>query len=494
MIKLSIISDYKEENDIVQSIKDITQQNMQYIELVYPNNRTQVNEDPIKNTTINRKFIEIEDIDENEYKNRSIKESKGEYILFVEKNSEISLSKILQIILEKDFEYEIIQSKIEYPNETKDIITNYSTNMNIYKYLFKRQFLNQEEIKFKKHPFSNIIFLSDSIYKAKNIQKIDERLLKYAKDEITFTSYEDIKNYLEAIQEHIKNLISLNSENPTVTTEYTDNLPQINVNNIPSVNEKELKELEKITSNIRTLSKDFKNQLNHYYISKYLRTLYDIIYNKNTDFNVLISVIIPAYNVEKYIDDCINSLLNQTFNNIEIICIDDCSTDNTYNILKFYEKKDTRVKCYKIGKKGGSGGCRNYGIKHARGKYIYYLDADDFLDLNALEEMYTVAEKEKTQILMFKALCYNDENNYYPEEYYLFNNYSHIKNKFFGIDDLNKNIFFGIPVVTWNKLFLVSFLKDINPHFPENLIHQDNPFFFETITQADRIYLLDEFL
>ncbi|WP_323735616.1 glycosyltransferase family 2 protein [Methanosphaera sp. ISO3-F5] len=204
-------------------------------------------------------------------------------------------------------------------------------------------------------------------------------------------------------------------------------------------------------------------------------------------------MIIPTYNVEEYIDDCLTSLLGQSLKDIEIICVDDMSTDTTPDIIKYYQRKDKRIKYYPLKEKQGSGGCRNYALTKARGKYIQYVDSDDFLDLNALKELYEIAEREKTQILMYKATSYNhNENKFFIENYYDMKELSHHLNKLMGIKEYDSDIF-RTAVVPWNKLYLKSFLTSLNVKFPEHLIHQDNPFFFETTLNADRIFFIEKY-
>ena len=98
--------------------------------------------------------------------------------------------------------------------------------------------------------------------------------------------------------------------------------------------------------------------------------------------NPEISIIIPVYNVEKYLDECLNSAANQTFENIEIICVNDGSTDGSLEILESHASKDKRIRIISQENKGVSS-ARNEGLDAARGKYIYFMDSDDYMDLNA---------------------------------------------------------------------------------------------------------------
>ena len=116
----------------------------------------------------------------------------------------------------------------------------------------------------------------------------------------------------------------------------------------------------------------------------------------------LVSVIIPTYNVEKFIKQCIDSILTQTYKNTEIICIDDGSTDNTISILEFLEKKDKRVKLIRQDHCGVSA-ARNKGLECAKGKYISFVDADDFMQWNSYEILIEVAEKYQLDLVIFGA-------------------------------------------------------------------------------------------
>ena len=104
-----------------------------------------------------------------------------------------------------------------------------------------------------------------------------------------------------------------------------------------------------------------------------------------------VSVIVPVYNVENYLEKCLTSLVNQTLKDIEIIVVNDGSTDNSQKIIDRYEKKYSNVKAY-VKKNGGVSDARNYGINKAKGKYIAFVDGDDYVDEMMYEKMYKKAE------------------------------------------------------------------------------------------------------
>ena len=118
--------------------------------------------------------------------------------------------------------------------------------------------------------------------------------------------------------------------------------------------------------------------------------------------NPLISVIIPVYNVDKFLKRCLNSVLNQTLTDIEVICIDDCSHDKSFDILKEYSGMDNRVKCYKNEVNIGQGLTRNRGIDLACGEYIAFVDSDDWIEPDMYEELYA-----RTEIQKYDLICCN---------------------------------------------------------------------------------------
>ena len=132
----------------------------------------------------------------------------------------------------------------------------------------------------------------------------------------------------------------------------------------------------------------------------------------------LISIIIPVYNVENYLHVCLNSVLKQTYQDFEIICIDDASTDSSLEILKYFEKKDSRIKVLKNDSNKGQGYSRNRGLELAQGKYISFLDGDDWLSPDAFEILIQKAEQDNLDLLMFKNIVYYEEHHDFGFERY----------------------------------------------------------------------------
>ena len=208
---------------------------------------------------------------------------------------------------------------------------------------------------------------------------------------------------------------------------------------------------------------------------------------------VEISVIIPTYNVEKYIRECLDSAINQTFDDIEIICIDDNSTDRTLDILNEYALKDSRIRVYQNDENKGIAYTRNLSLTLANGKYIYFLDSDDFIELFALERLYNLVEEKSLDIIIFKLLNFKNHSRRkfkipYTEMYYL---ERRIGDRIFNLNDVI-DLASEICVNLQGKLFRRDLIQDIE--FPNGYIFEDYPFFFEALIKAKRVYFLREHL
>lgn len=207
---------------------------------------------------------------------------------------------------------------------------------------------------------------------------------------------------------------------------------------------------------------------------------------------IKISIIIPVYNVEEYISECLDSIINQSLREIEIICINDGSTDNSLKIIKDYEKMDSRIKVINQSNKG-LGATRNVGIENSNGEYIYFMDSDDYLELCALEELYDLAKTKLLDIILFKLINFHDETQEkFTTEYYEMDFLKkRVGNNIFNYKDI-KDLILRVAVSAPGKLFKKTLISDMK--FPENIIFEDNPFFIEAILNADKVYFYDKHL
>lgn len=200
-----------------------------------------------------------------------------------------------------------------------------------------------------------------------------------------------------------------------------------------------------------------------------------------------LSIIIPVYNIEPYISNCLNSILNQPFKDFEIICVNDGSSDNS--LVELQKCKDERV--IVIDKKNeGSGVARNVALAIARGEYVFFVDGDDWIEENSLQKMIDEADRLKTDILIFGGLSYYEtvgKNGGYsadklPRKYL---------NKVFSAKDIKKDVF-KFPSTAWTKLYRREFLQNNNIKFQEIKVGQDQLPFFHSMIMAEKIALLPE--
>lgn len=194
-----------------------------------------------------------------------------------------------------------------------------------------------------------------------------------------------------------------------------------------------------------------------------------------------ISVIIPVYNVEKYLAECLTSVVNQTFKDIEIICVNDGSTDNSPMILEEFAQKDSRIKIINQ-ENQGLAAARNTGIEVATGEYITFVDSDDYVstDLYADMQKYLPAE----------LICFNAKIFPMSEKYRALQNY--IQCKFDGELPVEEKLILKTNVHVWNKVFKTSVIKENNIRFPKGLYFEDFPFVCEYMLSINSVKFVSE--
>lgn len=206
---------------------------------------------------------------------------------------------------------------------------------------------------------------------------------------------------------------------------------------------------------------------------------------------MLISIIIPFYNIEECLDRCLSTVLNQTYSNLEVICIDDGSTDNTLKILREYAQKDSRIKIIQQVNMGAAA-ARNFGLNVAKGKYVIFLDSDDYFELNLIELAVNKAEKFSTDIVIFKGDAFD---NLTSKRSFLNDRIDHINNEeSFSYIDLKDNIFNSFLTVPWNKFYNRKFLENHNFLFQDLKRTNDLLFVCKTLVAAKKIVVIDKIL
>ena len=193
-----------------------------------------------------------------------------------------------------------------------------------------------------------------------------------------------------------------------------------------------------------------------------------------------LSIIVPVYGVEKYIDKCLNSLVKQSLKEIEIIVVNDGTKDNSQKIIDKYVKKyPDKIKSY-IKENGGQGSARNYGLEKANGEYIGYVDSDDFVEKDMYKKLYNKAKENNYDIVVCGN--YNVSEDYQNKNIDTFiNNYN---------TDL-ENIFFG-KMAVWNKIYKRDILIKNKLEFKEKVWYEDLAFTLKAIMNSNTFAFIDE--
>lgn len=208
---------------------------------------------------------------------------------------------------------------------------------------------------------------------------------------------------------------------------------------------------------------------------------------------VKVSVIVPVYNVEDYLRQCLDSLINQTFNSMEILCINDGATDSSPSILKEYAGMDSRIRIINQ-ENQGLAKARNTGLDNASGEFVYFMDSDDILKPYAIKKLYNLAMGKKLDMVIFKLInFYDGTKEYFSSDYYdmTFLKES-VGDNVFSHRDLTPEHVYKVAVSAPGKLFKRSLIEDIR--FPVGLLFEDNPFFVEAFLKAERVYFDDSYL
>lgn len=203
-----------------------------------------------------------------------------------------------------------------------------------------------------------------------------------------------------------------------------------------------------------------------------------------------VSVILPVYNVGKYLRESLDSLINQTLKDIEIICVNDGSTDDCYEILEEYKAKDARIKVIHKENKG-TGAARNDGLRLATGECIGFVDPDDWVKPNMFERLYGIIKDENVDIAMCMPDGYDEKNKKNaPFPYFVDENFNNIPVKeVFNRETLSP---FAYPMCVWNKLYTKELFDKNGIDFAEGLDFEDHKVIFGTLLTAEKIYFIKE--
>jgi glycosyltransferase involved in cell wall biosynthesis len=196
----------------------------------------------------------------------------------------------------------------------------------------------------------------------------------------------------------------------------------------------------------------------------------------------MVSVIVPIYNVEEYLEETIKSIVNQTYHNIEIILVDDASTDNSLQIASQYAKVYQNIKIVNQPFNKGVAAARNTGLDLANGTYIMFVDSDDLLSKNAVEIMMGIASKYNADLVLGMYKSFNERGTTLPN---IFQKYVDLTESIRVTENLNQDLFWNVYI--WGKLYKKELIKNL--YFPDNInYNEDIPFSMYTYLHAKNIY------
>lgn len=209
--------------------------------------------------------------------------------------------------------------------------------------------------------------------------------------------------------------------------------------------------------------------------------------------NPLVTVVVPVYNVEKYLDRCIDSIVNQTYKNLEIILVDDGSPDNCPQMCDIWAEKDSRIKVMHK-KNAGAGMARNTGIENSYGRYLLFVDSDDYIALETVEKCIKELGKTKSDVVMFGRFRVSadgtvEETPVVTDEYYFSGNQV--------IDDILPGLFVhekGIGISSCNKMYNLQLIKEKNIKYKSEreILSEDAVFNLEFFACVKSVSIIPE--
>lgn len=208
------------------------------------------------------------------------------------------------------------------------------------------------------------------------------------------------------------------------------------------------------------------------------------------------SIVIPVYNVEKFLRECLESIATQTFSDFEVICINDGSTDNSLTILQEYANKDSRFKVISQ-ENQGQGIARNKAIEIAQGNYLLFVDPDDFIESNTLEIIYNKFQQTGVDIVQFDFATCRENGKYSGLETFKKRmrkefHYAIKDNEIFNWNNIKKKNLQGMSLCIWNKAYKMKLIKENNIKLAPNKHGEDHIFSISANLLADKILYINK--
>ena len=533
--KISIIIPiYNENKYLKECLESILNQTLKNIEIICVNDGSTDNSLEIIMAYKHDNRIIIIDKNNSGYgdsMNQGLNIVSGEYIGIVESDDfvDINMYKNLYKITKKG-DIDIVRSNFYLYWENKKEIINFKFMKNLYNKIFnplqlqniflyqpsiwagiyKKDLLIKNNIKFLNTPgasYQDTSFFYKTLFKSKSIFCYKKAFYYYRQTNINSSVNNNTLNKailvhkeLNEIEKYIKSDIKFYNKNEKYFNTKKIMTLLWNLNRVDKKKQynkilyKEIYDILKNDNYIHDYFNDFEIKfLNHLINYGEENTSNLFIFSPN-ETNPKISVIIPIYNCEKYIKECLSSLIEQTFKNFEIICINDGSTDNTLKILKEFKKLDNRIFIFNQNNTG-PGIARNVGMNKSKGEYLIFLDSDDIFKKTMLEELYIKIKENDSDVVVCNSQNFEikKKRKKFYEKNYLTND-EIIKQKTFSSLDIKKDFFNLFIWWPWDKIFKKKYIKNLGIEY-QNLKSSEDLFFVaSTVIAAKKISYLDKIL
>ena len=512
MVKISVIMPvYNEEQYLKKSIQSVLNQTLKNIELIIVDDGSEDDSlKIIKGFAKKYKNIRIftqKNQGSGKARNKAIKEAKGEYIGFLDADDFFIDTDALEKLYNhaKYNNADMVSGNIKLVDQNDELLPfkdlpyfydygeilpeHYGMPWAFYKNIYKKEFLVKNRIY-----FPDLLRGQDPVFLAEILSLIDKIFvvptdvyaylyINGAKQCNTYKKRHDHIMHYKMVFEYLKN------------PKFSEVVHRFRHEFIGFI---DMMGFEGAIDTIKSIQDIFSDD------PKSLRDCEEYFYFKYKDYPKLskfvnytinpdkprVSVVIPVYNVEEFLDEAITSLLNQSFDDFELICVNDGSKDNSLKILNKYASIDARVKVVDK-KNGGCGSARNRALDEARGEYIYFFDPDDYVLPNTLEELYKNAISNDSDLVMFKiARFIEGEPIDYSMPFYEFDkiftgtNFNHFTFSYKQI----KHYVLNSAFAPWSKLYKKAFLDEYDDfRFDLNVAFDDVPFHVKTILRAKKI-------
>lgn len=495
MVKISIIMPvFNDETHLTESVDSLVKQSLDDVELICVDDGSTDNSLEILNDYSDKyEFIRVfstENKGQGIARNYGLTKAEGEYVGYLDCDDIFIDKKALELMYESAIKNnaDIVSANLKCIDAKGELAVNgnsegfdeekiiapqkYGIPDSFYKNIFKREFLLENEINFPNLlRGQDPVFLAEILTTVKEIPAVPVDLYGFRYPQLfKFDTYQKKYDYVK----HFRDTFDIldNAGFHSMKKDYENKLVEF-INSYP--NRKEIKDI------VYDVFRD----------NEYILNLVNDLF-----INPKISVIIPVYNASQFLHESIPSVLEQSLKEIELICVNDGSRDNSLEILNEFSKKDSRIRIIDQ-ENAGCGAARNRALDEACGDYVYFFDPDDYISKNAFKELYDNAVKNDSDLVIFKIARFREgeEVNYSSPGFGLDKVFKDVdfENFSFTYKDVKKFVL-NSSFAPWTKLYKREFLDKYDDfRFPTDIAFDDTPFHVQSMLRASKISFIPKF-